>query len=134
MGTAAQQQTILIIDDDENDVLITRRALLKIDPELRVEAILSGEAALNILLNRGEHPALILLDLKMPGMSGFDILRRIRADGRLKDLPVVVVTSSALDADKKASHEAGADGFILKAFEDRFRRDIESVLKRWLKD
>ena len=58
------QQTILIIDDDENDVLITKRALLKIDPEIRVETAASGEAGLAFLRNGSELPALILLDLK----------------------------------------------------------------------
>ena len=78
---------------------------------------------------------MILLDLKMPGMNGFDTLRIIRADERLKHIPVIIVTSSSLEADEKEGYEAGADGFLHKAFDiDQFAGDIEDILKRWLKD
>jgi DNA-binding response OmpR family regulator len=78
-------------------------------------------------------PSLILLDLKMPGMSGFDTLRIIRADKLMKHIPVIIVTSSSLEADKKMGYETGADGFLHKAFDiDQFERDLKSMLERWL--
>jgi len=126
--------TILIIDDNLDDVEITKRTLARMDRELKVETALRGETALELLRREEALPALILLDLKMPGMSGFDTLRKIRADERMKHIPVIIVTSSSLEADEKAGYEAGADAFLHKAFDiDRFERDIKSVLDRWLK-
>ena len=67
----------------------------------KVEAATGGEEALKHLRGGVTLPALILLDLKMPGMSGFDVLREIRADERLKPVPVIVVTSSSLESDRQ---------------------------------
>lgn len=125
--------TILIIDDNPDDVEIARRILARMDRELRVETAPRGEAALELLRSETALPELILLDLKMPGMSGFDTLREIRADGRIKHIPVVIVTSSSLEADEKESYEAGADGFLQKAFDiDQFTGDMNDILRRWL--
>jgi DNA-binding response OmpR family regulator len=69
----------------------------------------------------------------MPGMSGFDVLREIRADARTKHIPVIVVTSSSLESDEKDAREAGADGFNHKALDmDQFSEDINFILDRWL--
>jgi CheY-like chemotaxis protein len=128
------QQTILIIDDSKDDVLITRIALSKTGRDLRTEVASDGEAGLALLRDAKELPALILLDLKMAGMSGFDVLRLIRADAHVKDLPVVVVTSSSLEADRKQSYASGADGFLHKDIDiNRFTKDIKHILDRWLK-
>jgi two-component system response regulator len=94
-----------------------------------------GETALALLRNSGELPSLMLLDLKMPGMSGIDTLRRMREDEELKHIPVVIVTNSTLESDRNAALNAGADGFIHKDFDmDKFGRDMKSLLDRWLKD
>jgi CheY-like chemotaxis protein len=126
-------RTILIIDDNPDDIKITQMSLARIGRGLKVETALRGETALKLLQSGKALPTLILLDLKMPGMSGFDTLRKIRADQRLQHLPVIIVTSSSLEADKKMGYEAGADGFLHKAFDmDRFERDLKSVLDLWL--
>ncbi len=127
-------QKVLIIDDSQDDILITKRILSKISPQTRAEAVLSGHAGLEFLKDGKELPGLIFLDLKMPGMSGFDTLREIRADEKLKDIPVIVVTSSALESDMKEAYASGADSFIHKAFDiDQFSEDIKNVLERWMK-
>lgn len=128
------QQTVLIIDDSQDDILITKRVLSKIGPEVRAETALGGKAGLKFLIDAKTLPALILLDLKMPGMSGFDALREIRSGERLKNIPVIMVTSSALESDMKEAYASGADGFIHKAFDiEHFSEDIKHVLERWLK-
>lgn len=126
-------RTILIIDDNWDDVLIMKRVLTRISPEIRTEIATSGEAGLALLRDSKPPPSLILLDLNMPGMSGVDALCQIRGDDRLKDIPVVVVTHSALESDEKEAYAAGADSFLHKAFDmDQFHRDIESAVRQWL--
>ncbi len=127
-------KTILIIDDSQDDKLITERIFSRIRPDVRTEFAMNGEAGLAHLRRGNDLPALILLDLKMPGMSGFDVLREIRSDARLKNIPVIVVTSSALESDMKGAYAAGADSFLHKAFDiDQFTEDIKRVLEHWLK-
>ena len=126
--------TILIVDDNPDDVEITRRTLTRLDRELKVETAARGDAALELLRSGITLPALILLDLKMPGMSGFDTLRAMRADERLKHIPVIIVTSSSLEADEKEGCEAGADAFLHKAFDvDLFSKELRSLIERLLK-
>jgi len=126
--------TILIIDDNEDEVLLTKRVLSRIATGIGTVAAPNGTAGVTFLREAGPLPSLILLDLKMPGMSGFDVLREIRSDARTKHVPVIVVTSSSLESDEKDAREAGADGFIHKAFDmDQFSADINSVLDRWLR-
>lgn len=124
---------ILIIDDNPNDIYLAKRALSKAGFEVEVEAVMHGEAALELLRNEDDLPSLILLDLNMPGMSGIDTLRQIRADCRVSNITVIIATNSPLESDKNESYAAGADDFLNKAFDmDRFGRDIKSVLERWL--
>ncbi len=125
---------ILIVDDDPDDTDITKRVLSKAGFKILVGVVESGEAALELLQKEDDLPSLILLDLKMPGMSGIDTLRLIRSDRRLKSIPVIIATNSNLESDRNASYAAGADGFIQKDFDiGKFGRDIKSILERWLK-
>jgi DNA-binding response OmpR family regulator len=129
----ATKQTVLIIDDDQPEVLITKRVLSKVAPEIGIDAAFSGEAGLALLQSENPLPALVLLDMKMPGLSGIDVLRQIRSDEHLKHLPVVIVTNSTLESDRKESLSAGADGYLHKAFDiKRFSSDIEDLLRRYL--
>lgn len=125
--------TILIVDDNPDDIEIARRILAKSRSDVRVEEANRGEAALELLRDGKERPSLILLDLKMPGMNGIDTLRKIRSDEKLKDIPVVILTSSSLESDRKESFDAGADAFVHKAFDiNQFSEDIKCILDRWL--
>lgn len=127
--------TILIVDDNPDEIEITKRILSKTAREVRVETAFRGEAALELLRNGKNLPEMILLDLKMPGMGGIDALQRIRADERVRHIPVIIVTNSSLESDEKDAYAAGADNFIRKSFDlDQFGRDMESVLKHWLRD
>ena len=131
----ATEHTILIVDDNPDDIEIARIILRRMGSALKVEEATSGEAALKHLMGENALPSMILLDIKMPGMSGLDTLRRIRADDRLKAIPVIVVTSSALESDKKEAYAAGADNFLHKSIDlEWFSREVESLLKRYLKN
>lgn len=124
---------ILIVDDRAEDVDLTEVALSMLGCKFRTESASTGEEALE-LLRAAEHlPAVILLDLKMPGIGGLETLRRIRADERLKSIPVVIATCSILESDAREAREAGATGFIHKAIRlDEFSRDLGRHLKCWI--
>ena len=129
----AATDTILIIDDNPDDVEISRLVLEDLGRKEKVEAAGSGGEALRRLRNGMERPALILLDLKMPGMSGIDFLREIRADVRFRSIPVIVVTSSSLESDREESNVAGADSFLYKAIDlDAFGSSLNPLLHRFL--
>jgi CheY-like chemotaxis protein len=126
--------TIMVIDDDPDDLEITKRALAKMRCDTACLTASRGEAALALLRSCAELPSLILLDLKMPGMNGIETLRQIRSDERTRHIPVVIVTNSTLESDRKASLAAGANAFLHKAFDiDQYGRDIQSQLERWKK-
>jgi len=122
---------ILIVDDSPVDIELTTLAIKATGREVCVHSAVDGESALAML--RSKLPALMLLDLKMPGMSGIEVLRKIRADDRLRGLPVVVVTSSSLESDKAEAIAAGASYYLQKPWSlDQFSKELESLLNRWV--
>ena len=128
------KKEILIVDDSPTDIELTKIAIeATTRREINVRAAMYGKSALAILRTGGELPTLILLDLKMPGMGGIEVLREIRADNRLAELPVVVVTSSSLESDRAEAIAAGASGYLQKPLDlDQFSKDLESILHLWL--
>ncbi len=114
--------TILYIEDDSNDVLLFQQACRKLESELNVTSVGDGDEAI-AYLNRDapfadprQHPTpvLVLLDLKMPRMNGFEVLSWMRNDPRYRSLPVVVFSSSNHPADVRRAYELGANSFLLK--------------------
>lgn len=112
---------ILIIEDDP-DIGESIRYNIERDNNYTAQVALSGEAGLNVLLDRdrnGGDPALVILDLHLPGINGFEICRRIRLEDRLKKLPVIMLTAMADENDKVRGLEAGADDYVTKPFSVR---------------
>ena len=118
---------VLVIDDD----LISRMALIDVlrsMPKLAVMEAESGETAW-ALLARGLHPALCCCDVRMPGMSGIELLQRMRAHARMAKIPVLLVTSASDRDTVTAALKLGASGFIVKPFQAAdVRGKIEAVL------
>jgi CheY-like chemotaxis protein len=115
--------TILICDDDEDDRLLTRQALEDAHVSNSVKFVADGEQLLDYLYQRGEYagetgeaprPGLILLDLNMPNMDGREALKVIKGDETLRDIPVVVLSTSGLDEDIVRSYKLGVNSFITK--------------------
>lgn len=86
-------RTILLVEDNPDDELLTRRALRKCGITNPVSVVRDGSEALDLLLGARELPRLVLLDLNLPKVDGLEVLRRLRADGRTRGLPVVVLVS-----------------------------------------
>lgn len=124
---------ILLVEDDQVDAMIVKRALKKIKVTNRLDIARDGEEALRFLNDsKRERPVIILLDLNMPRMSGLEFLGVIKQDEVLKRIPVVVLTSSSEDKDKKDSFSLGAAGYMIKPIDfDQFVEVMHTIDLYW---
>ena len=118
-GSAGRVAQILLVEDDQEDAMLMRRALERSRLKLSLTWVEGGKQALAHLRREGEyadtHAAdLVLLDLNMPGMSGYDVLTEIRRDSALRDLPVVILTTSRSEEDVAKSYELKANAYVGK--------------------
>jgi two-component system, OmpR family, response regulator len=113
--TAAPQDRILVADDDGDirDLVVFKLTQAGYD----VEAVQDGAAALQSI--EASPPRLAILDVMMPGLSGIDVLRKVRADERLKDLEVILLTAKSRDIDVDAGFATGASDYVIKPFSPR---------------
>jgi len=125
---------IFIVDDDPDDRQIILDAFLENSPQIDYVFIENAETLLENLHNDGsDFPALILLDLNMPGMLGLQALKEIRGNKKFSQIPIIVLTTSTLNQDRKTSYELGASCFLRKP--DSFGELVEitsSIVKLWL--
>ncbi len=105
---------ILLVDDDEDDAFLFELAVKEAGVPDPIKAVLNGEEALELLLARRMSPVLTVLDIKMPGVDGLEVLRRIRADPGLRDAEVVVLTGSDLAEDRAEAERLGCRLFLTK--------------------
>jgi DNA-binding response OmpR family regulator len=112
---------ILIVEDDPKDLELTLTALEEYNLANEVVVTRDGEEALDYLycrgnfkMSSGDNPAVIMLDLKLPKVNGFEVLQQIKSDEKLKMIPVVVLTSSREDKDMVASYKLGVNAYVVK--------------------
>jgi len=116
---------ILMVEDSPLDADLMIRALKKHNLANHVMVVEDGAAALDFLFDRGKYehqrlslgPKVVFLDLKLPKVSGLEVLRALRQDERTKMLPIVVVSSSGEDPDIQAAYSLGANGYVVKPVE-----------------
>jgi CheY-like chemotaxis protein len=119
------EKIILLVEDNPDDEELTTRALRKANIANEIVVTRDGKEAIDFLFGQGAYegrdlsrmPAVILLDLKLPKLSGLDVLRRLRSDARTKLIPTVVLTSSSEDEDMLKSYESGANSYVRKPVE-----------------
>jgi CheY-like chemotaxis protein len=109
-----KHKTILLIDDDEDDQLIFTDAINAVNSEITCVTANNGMDAYLQLEKSSPTPSLIFLDLNMPVMNGFEFLGRLKKSDRLKNIPVVIYTTSDSPLDKKNTLDAGAVLFFTK--------------------
>ena len=132
---------ILIADDDSNDVFFLRRAFEKAGLSLPVLHVPDGERAISYLSGTEDYadrkqfplPALLFLDLKMPKVSGFEVLEWLSQRNDLENLKVVVLSSSGLQSDIQKAKKLGADDYRVKPADiDDMITMVKEVASRWL--
>jgi len=118
---------ILVVDDEEDILELVRYNLAK--EGYQVDCVASGEEALK--LAKSKHPDLIILDLMLPGVDGFDVCKQLKRDIETASIPVVMLTAKGEDADIVAGLELGADDYITKPFSPRvLTARIRAALRR----
>jgi len=117
---------ILLVEDDVVDAMTVKRALDDLKVANPLVTRLNGEEALEYLRDGdGKKPCVILLDLNMPKMDGFEFLRVAKADEELKKIPVIVLTTSKEESDKVESFRLGVAGYVIKSID--YKKFVESI-------
>ncbi len=117
-------RTLLLVEDNPHDELLMLRALRKVNVPAAIDVVRDGQQAVDYLFRSGEYstrpqglPALVLLDINLPRLSGLDVLKRLRTEPRTRVLPVVMFASSDEDRDRLCSYDRGANSFVNKPLE-----------------
>jgi two-component system response regulator len=136
-----EDKVILLVEDNPDDEALTLRALKKNNIKNEVVVARDGVEALDYLLGTGAYagrnlddmPQVILLDLKLPKVDGFEVLRQLRANERTRLLPVVILTTSNEESDRVNGYGLGANSFVRKPVEfDRFIDAVRQLGLYWL--
>jgi len=123
---------ILLVDDSDDDIFLVREAFKESGVAHRLDAISDGEKALNFLKEDGNRPDVVLLDINMPRFSGFDVLEWVQSDPSLREIPIVMLTTSEQPEDVRRATEGGARDYFRKPVEFSHLRDLACrVLDRW---
>lgn len=132
---------LLLIEDNPNDAELTLRALKKRNLTNSLFVAEDGAEALDFVYARGKYsqrdathlPKVILLDLKLPKVSGLEVLKTIKNNPQTRTIPVIIVTSSAEDPDIKAAYDLGANSYVVKPVDfDQFSEAMSNLGFYWL--
>jgi len=131
--------TILLAEDNANDAELTLAALRENGIDNDVVIVRDGAEALDYLYKRGSfatrtdaQPVLMLLDLKMPKVDGFEVLRRVKSDAALKTIPIVMLTSSPQEADVVRSYDSGVNAYVVKPIDfHEFMSVVRAIGQFW---
>jgi len=136
-----QALSIVLVEDNATDAELTIRALRRGRIGNNIQLLEDGAEALDFFFCRGEYahrsmtnqPKVILLDLKLPRISGLEVLRQLKSDPRTQMIPVVVLTSSAEDQDMIESYRLGVNSYIVKPVDfEQFNQAVQQLSFYWL--
>ncbi len=135
-------QPILVIEDSDEDYEATVRAFRKLQVDHRLIRCVDGDDALNFLYTQNaqnnperlSRPAIIILDLNLPDIDGREVLRQIKTDTNLKDIPVIILTTSSNPLDIQSCYQDGANAYIQKPLNlQNFYHMIDILYTYWFK-
>lgn len=133
--------SILLVEDNPMDVELIIDAFKEARLGNRIQVARNGKEALGYLFGEQEYadrnkyplPDIVLLDLKMPGIDGHEVLRRVKSAEKLKRLPVIILTSSRDEGDRAMSYDNGANSYLVKPVSfDSFMKVVKQVSEYWL--
>ena len=132
------EQPILLVDDSPDDIMIAKRAFKECAIRNKVYVTYDGDEAIQFLRKEGKYKGvptsgLVILDLNMPKVDGFEVLKTIKGDDKLKSIPIIVLTSSSRPEDIERAYQLGCNSFIVKpvSFED-FVEAVMEIKRYWL--
>lgn len=138
---ANESPSILIVEDEEAHAELTRRAIRKAGNANRIDIVSDGEQALDYVFNRRKYsdkneypaPGLILLDIKLPGIDGIEVLQQIKTHPVLKKIPVIMLTTSEREEDIAASYSRYANSYLTKpvGFKE-FEEKVKQIGFYWM--
>jgi CheY-like chemotaxis protein len=129
---------ILLVEDNEGDILLTKEAFEECKVKTEISVAKNGQEALDFLFKRGAYvnvkkPDLILLDVNLPIYNGHEVLRQIKADPRLKKIPVIILTTSSNQKDLDEAYENHCNSYVKKPLEiNEFLNAILKIEEFWL--
>lgn len=138
MDTAASRPvSILLVEDNEGDVRLTQEALKDSKLRINLSIVVDGVEALEFLRRQGRFgdafvPDLVLLDLNLPRKGGLEVLDEVKQDAQLKDIPIVIMTSSSAEADVVRSYKLHANCYITKPLDlAQFAAVVKAIDHFW---
>jgi CheY-like chemotaxis protein len=132
---------VLVVEDSDEDYEALRRALVQSSVKMQLHRCMTGQSAIDYLEKSVlaestpviPMPALVLLDLNLPGMSGHRVLQAIKQNPRLQQFPTVILTTSNNPKDVEACYRLGANGYVCKAMEwKKFKASMQTFVRYWL--
>lgn len=137
-GASHKTIDILLVEDNPADVRLTREALKDVKLLIRLDVVTDGVQAMEYLCRQGKYadaprPELIILDLNLPRKDGREVLEEIKADERLRRIPVVILTTSAAEEDVLRAYNLHANCYVTKPVNfDQFIKVVQSIEEFWL--
>ena len=133
--------SLLLVEDNPMDVELILDAFKEARLGNKIHTARNGKEALEFLFGEGKYadrnqyplPDIVLLDLKMPGIDGHEVLRQIKGADKLKRLPVIILTSSRDEGDRAMSYDNGANSYLVKPVSfDEFLKVVKTIADYWL--
>jgi CheY-like chemotaxis protein len=137
---ATLKYSLLLVEDDLNDIFLIKRAFKLAGIQDRLHIVTDGEQAIDYLRGRGAYadrsryplPKLMVMDIRMPRLSGFEVLHQLKNDPVLHRVPIVIVSASDNPADINRAYELGANAYMIKPVDFRAVEDLfEAITRYW---
>ncbi len=132
------RRLVLLVEDDESYAELVEQSVIEAGLDLELEVVADGEQALRFLQRKepfggARRPSVILLDLSIPGADGFEVLDTVKSDSGLRDIPVIVLSSSTFEADVNRAYRLQANAYMTKPqkFEDMVKL-VKDLGRYWL--
>lgn len=137
----SNNELLLVVEDSNDDFRMLQRLMQRMEVRNPIIRCVNGDEALDFLSQAGSYkgsdavtkPSVILLDLNLPGLDGRDVLERLKQDGSLKEIPIVVFTTSSNPKDVEFCYQKGANGYLVKPMEaEDLQKTVQAFVDYWL--